>query len=165
MVLKHGTRTVYNLCTMIHYPEAKKIHERAFRVCIMALFDATREKTPVEMIFGCRDSLSQGEGYWDGAFVVIKCKNGQLRTYFFKDGFDSVEEPGNITNALKVYNSYLQQGWKPMTVDDATKTTGVIIDNATSLRPPVCISKAKKAIMGSLAIVAIVTTSKLLKRK
>lgn len=150
LILKHGTKTVYDLTNILKYHEARTIHERAFRVCITALFDVKKERSCAELVFGCRDPQSKGHGYWDSAFVVFKEKGCDvIKCFLFQDGHDDVEELLNIEEAVHKYNGYCKKKWKPMTVDDLTSTTGVSVDENTVVVPPVI--KRKRVAYGYIA--------------
>jgi hypothetical protein len=148
LILKHGTKMVYDLTNILKYEEARTIHERAFRVCITALFEVKKDRegrSCAEIAFGCRDPKSKGYGYWDSAFVVIKEKGCDIiKCFLFQDGQDDVEEVLNVEEAVHKYNRYCKKRWKPMTVDDLTCTTGVSVDENTVVTPP-AIKKRRNA--------------------
>lgn len=133
LVLKNGTTIVYTLTKLLNYEVSKKkqLFDKAFRICAMSLFDKTHNTDPVEVAFGCRSYESHGEGYWDGAFVIIKSKDDVFKAFTFEYKKDTISELDNLELAIDLYNKYINEKWIPMTIDDIKKTTGVEIDNST----------------------------------
>lgn len=39
LIMKHGTKTIFNLTKLLNYPKSKEIYEKAFRVCILSISD------------------------------------------------------------------------------------------------------------------------------
>lgn len=149
LILKHGTKTIYNLTTVLEYKESRQIHERAFRVCISALFDVARDDKQVEIVFGCRHPRSKGDGYWDGAFVVLKEKNGECyKCFLFQDGQDDVDEVQTIKEAMMRYSKYKKLKWTPMSDDDIMRTTGIVLDEKTLRLPPSAPKRHVKIVTG-----------------
>ena len=76
--------------------------------------------------YGCRSPESQGCGYWDGAFVAaIRPDPAGVTAVLFDGGRDYV---GVATSALalETYQSLVDRGWKPMSMEDIRKTSGII---------------------------------------
>ena len=66
----------------------------------MSLFDKTHNTDPVEVAFGCRSHESRGEGYWDGAFVIIKSKDDVFKAFTFEYKKDTISELDNLELAI-----------------------------------------------------------------
>ena len=94
-----------------------------------------QQSPPVVHAFGCRKPES-AEGKWDAAFVYVKDENGKQIYSEFQRGMDFIGHPESALEAARGYTHYIEKGWKPMTVEDIEKTTGVTCSNNVSMVVP-----------------------------
>lgn len=135
LILKRGTKILYTLTKIINYDQekSKQLFDKAFKICMMSIFENTNSKKPVEIAFGCRSPLSKGSGYWDGAFIIIKNENESIKSFTFDDNKDAIIEYDNIQDAYKIYKQYIKKKWYKMDIEDIQKTISIKINNNTLL--------------------------------
>ena len=133
LILKKGTKILYNLTKLIKYDQdkSKLLFDKAFKICMMSIFENTNSKKPVEIAFGCRSPVSKGQGYWDGAFIIIKNVNESIKSFTFDDNKDAIIEYDNIQDAYKIYKQYIKKKWCKMDIEDIKKTISIEINNNT----------------------------------
>jgi hypothetical protein len=85
-------------------------------------------------VFGCRSQHSNGNGWWDGAFIYIKTVDGNNVSVVFQNNMDFIEKL-SIDDAIKTYSHFILQGWNKMTIDDIKITARVIINDNTNFNP------------------------------
>lgn len=108
-------------------------------------------KPKIEYAFGCRDPTTQ-KNQWNRAFVVAKSKNQNIIMCLFENGMDYIGHPLTYENALISYNNYINEGWKPMDIDDLEKTAGITIDKDTKTDPYWKNNRIRKIIIGCFGI-------------
>lgn len=95
-----------------------------------------KQYPPVRQAFGCRSPTSMGVGKWDGAFVFADSENARVMA-IFEDNKDYIGYVNNEYQASSQYYNFIDQGWKPMTVDDLKRTAGLKdITKETNLSVP-----------------------------
>lgn len=77
---------------------------------------------PIDYVVGCRSPDSKHAR--DGAFIVLKSRDG-IHVSYFEDDVDFTGHPPE-KSALHTYREYLRRGWTPMTVEDLRNTTGIV---------------------------------------
>jgi hypothetical protein len=76
--------------------------------------------------YGCRSPESRRCGYWDGAFVAaLHPDPAGVTATLFEGGRDYVGPPTSAL-ALETYQSFVDRGWKPMSIKDIRKSSGII---------------------------------------
>lgn len=80
--------------------------------------------------FGCR-KIGTKEGSWAGAFVFVE--QGETRvSALFENGMDFIGHPKSLGDGIRAYQTYIDQGWIPMTAHDITETSGVSVNDKTA---------------------------------
>jgi hypothetical protein len=86
-----------------------------------------KKDTSTEYLFGCRHPDSKPFS-WDRAMVVAKLANSDTITAaVFENGMDYIGHPKTYDEAYKSYDTFIKEGWVPMTPEDLKKTSGVDI--------------------------------------
>ena len=85
------------------------------------------ENQNLSNVFGCRDPMSKGLGHWDGAYIYFQTKNSDSNfSFFFIDHNFYFDSETDAEMAAIQYTIHVRQGWRPMTLDDIKKTTGIM---------------------------------------
>ena len=123
---------IYGLVRLIEeckYPHGSEIIQLAMNYD----FDrqATRVGKKIEFAFGCRHPDSKPYSV-DQALIIAKpVESPSITSAFFQNGADFIGHPKNKEEAIKIYESLLEQGWIPMTNLDMERTAGITIDEDT----------------------------------
>jgi len=135
LILKKGTKILYYLTKLIKYDpkKTKLLFDKAFKICMMSIFENTNSHKKIEIAFGCRSPLSKGQGYWDGSFIIIKNENESIKSFTFDDNKDAIIEYDNIQDAYKIYKQYIKKKWIKMNIEDIEKTINIKINYNTLL--------------------------------
>lgn len=125
-----GVHGIEQLIERTKYHRASEINDFAMKYLVKSMSRPSKDK--VEWVLGCRDPKSKPFS-WDKAFVVAKLANrDEITGALFQDGTDFIGHPKSYEDACNDYKVYINKGWKPMTIGDLKKTSGMTtIDDST----------------------------------
>lgn len=122
-----GTHVIFFMAKASDHPRKDEIPAIAVRRSIQRMQE--RPKPELEYVLGCRRPGSEG---CDGVFVVAKeAASKFITSAIFEGGADYIGHPETDDEARGKYDSFVDEGWIPMTPDDIKACAGVDVPPLT----------------------------------